>query len=210
MNFRTILISLAVASILFAAYFFNAWLDQKRENARLTNNFAVLVDEMRAENFKSVQVLTMTVKEIKNSFPDLEEKIKKDFDVKLKNAVQYSQIKTEVNHTFKAPVKPIDWDKLGHTADSVIRAIMSRGIPIDTLKLKTFSYTDAWLDFNAVEIDDTVYVDRNKTPVPLDQLVHRDKWRFKYLFKKRPLFQQVKSDNPYAEIKFNRIIEIQK
>lgn len=210
MKFRSILITSTVVSILLAGYFFNSWLKQKQENTRLTNNFSVLVDEMRAENFKNVQLLTMDVKEIKKSFPELEKKLKDDFNVKLKNALQYTRTEMEVNHTFKAPITPIDWDKLGHTADSVIQAIAARGIPIDTIKLKTFSYKDAWLDFNAVEVEDTVYVDRNKMPVPLDQVIHRDKWKFKYLFKRRPLLQSIKSDNPYAEIKFSRVIEISK
>lgn len=210
MKFRITLIALTVLSILLAVWFFNSWLNLKQENDRINNNFSAAITELKAENWNNNQVYQMSLKEIKKSFPELEQKLKQEFDVKLKNLVQYTKINTEVNHTFKAPITPIDWNKLGFTADSVIRAIANRGIPIDTIKLKTFSYTDTWLDFNAVEIDNTVYVDRNKMPVPLDQVIYRDKWKFKYLFKRRPLFQQVKSDNPYAEIKFNRVIQVQK
>lgn len=212
MKFRTIFNIISVLSILASVYFFNAWLNQKKENTRLNNNFSVLASEIRAENKNQVQILEMTVKEIKQSFPELEKKLKHDFDVKLKNLVQYSHINTEVNHTFKAPVKSeIWWKGFSKTADSVINAITakaSEGVPVDTIKLKTFSYKDKWLDFNALEIDDTVYVDRNKMPVPLDQVIHKDKWKFKYIFKKRPLIQYVKSENPYAEIKFNRVIQV--
>jgi hypothetical protein len=213
MKFQGFLILITLVSLGLAAYFFTEWLEKKKENNRINNNFSAAINELKAENYNNNLVYQMSVREIKNSFPDLEKKLKQEFDVKLKNLIQYTQTNIEVNHPFKAPVKTIDWDKLGITADSVINAILKReqeGLTIDTIKLKTFSFNDAWLDFNAVEIDDTVYVDRNKMPVPLDQIVHRDKFRLKYLFKNRPLFQQIKSDNPHAEIKYNRVIQVTK
>lgn len=190
MKFQTILIIFTVVSLTLAAWFFNSWRIQKQENARINNNFSAVVAKIKAENFKNVQVLQMTVKEIKNSFPDLEKKLKQEFDIKLRNVQVVSNTVTTVNHTFKTTIK-----------DS---------IRLDSIPVQKITFKDAWLDFEAEKAGKEFFVNRNIQTVPLIQVVHRDKFRLKYLFKKRPLFQDVKSDNPFAEIKFNRVIEISK
>lgn len=207
MKFRSILIISTLVSLLLAGYLFSNWYEQKKENNRLHNNFSVITDELKLIDFKHTQLLEMNKNEIKNSFPELEKKLKDDFDVKLKNLMQYSEIKTEVNHRFKVPVSEIDWSKFGNTSDSVMRAILER-YKVDSVTLKTFSFKDQWLDFNAVEIQDSVFVDKNIVTVPLTQVVYKDRFRLKYLFKKRPLLQYIKSDNPYAEIKYSRTIRV--
>lgn len=207
MKFRSSLISLSLISLLLAGYFFLKWDHTRKENNRLSNNFEALSEQIQELSKEQSKVLSMTKAEIKQTFPVLEERLKKDFDVKLKNLIQYTRITAEVNSGFKAPV--IDWDHLSRTADSVLLSLSDR-YQIDTIQVKSFSFSDAWTDFKAVEIMDTVYVERNKSIVPLEQVIHREKWKLKNLFKPRQLIQNIKTPNPNAHIDFNQTIIVSK
>lgn len=64
----------------------------------------------------------------------------------------------------------------------------------------------------AIQRNDSFEVLRNIQNVPLTQVLFRDKWRPKYIFpwNKRPLYIDVKSDNPYALINYQRTIKLVK
>lgn len=190
MNFKTILIISSLVSLLLASYFFSQWYQEKQNSIRLSNNFTVLADEMEQIDFKHIQLLELTKQELKKSFPELEEKIKQELNIKLKNVQMVSNTVTTINHTFKTIVK-----------DS---------LRLDSISVQKISFKDAWLDFEAEKAGEEFFVNRNIQTVPLLQVIHRDKWKFKYLFRKRPLLQDIKSDNPYADITFSRVIEVSK
>lgn len=190
MKIQSILLFLTLSSLLLAAYFFSSWYKERKDNNRLNQNFLTLSREMKKFDAKHVQLLELTKREIKNSFPELENRLKKEFDVKLKNTVLVSNTVTEVNHTFKTTIR-----------DSV---------KLDTIQVQKISYKDTWIDFEAEKVNNDFYVNRNIVTVPLFQVIHRDKFRLKYLFKKRPLFQEIKSDNPYADIQYSRSIFVSK
>jgi hypothetical protein len=190
MKFRVILIVSTIVSILFAAYFFQKWSEQKSDNTRLHNNFDVLSAEIKASDLKHTMLLELTKKEINKSFPELVSQIKADFDIKLKNVQVVSNTITQVNHTFKTTIK-----------DS---------IRLDTIPIQNISYKDDWIDFQAQKLGDDFIVNKNLVTVPLLQVIHKDRWRLKYIFKKRPLFQDIKSENPYAKIQFSRVIQLSK
>lgn len=191
-NFKTAVFVAFAILLILSMQFYSNWIQAKKTNARLDKNFNILAAEFNSLKKQSVTVgvLEMTKKEIKGAFPELEEHIKKEFNQKLKNIQTYSNTQTVVNHTFETTLK-----------DSLIN---------DTIKVKSFNYSDAWLKFNAYQKDSIVKITKNEIPVPLEQIVYREKWKLFHPFRKRPLSQQIKTANPYATIDFQRIIQITK
>ena len=193
---KTTLISITIVSLCLAFMFCEKYFTERQNNKRLNNNFEILAAEFSEikKQVVTTGVLEMKVKEIKASFPNLEKQLKDEFNTKLKNAIQYSESKTIVNHTFETTVK-----------DS---------FKLDTIPIKLFAYRDNWIDFSAFSTDSVFTVEKNIIPVPLKQLINREPWKLKFLppwnWGKRKLMQTIKTDNPYAVIDYARTINIKK
>lgn len=196
MRFNITLIGLFVASICLSGFFFTQWRQSEKDNQRNQANFATLANEVHQFQKQSVTVgiLDMKISEVKNAFPELENSLKTEFGIKLRNALQVSNTQTIVNHTFKTTIK-----------DSV---------SIDTIPMKIIAYSDDWIDFKATQYQNQFVVERNRVPVPLDQVIFREKWVPKFilpwLWGKRQIYQDVKTKNPWAIIEFTRTINIHK
>ena len=120
-------------------------------------------------------------------------------DIKLKNVDQVTTTETVVNQTFKT-----------HIRDSL-------NTVVDTVPLKYMKYKDAWIDFEAQQINNDLYVTRNLNRVPLFQVAHWEKpgaWKPKNLlpwnWRTKELVQDISTDNPHAKIEFSRTIQMQK
>lgn len=172
--------------------FYNNWQKARKTNERLDRNFTILALEVKSfkKQVVTTGVLEMTKKEIKDAFPTLEKHLKDEFNAKLKNVQTYSNTQTIVNHTFETLVK-----------DSLIK---------DTVHITTFEYNDKWLHFSAYKQDSSFIVTKNSMSVPLEQIIYRDKWKPKNLFKARSLQQTIKTENPFAVIEFQRTINLKK
>ena len=196
MKANSTLLIVTIVSISLAIMFCEKFYGERKNSNRLQNNFETLAGEVNAFKKQSVtiEILDMRINEIKRSFPESEDKLKADFDTKLKDAIQYTETKTVVNHTFKTSVR-----------DSFI---------LDTIPVKLFSYKDEWIDFSAFSDDSLFTLDKNIVPVPLKQLIHREPWKIKFLppwnWGKRQIIQDIKTDNPYAIIEFARTIQFNK
>jgi hypothetical protein len=196
MKFNITLIGLFVASICLSGFFFTQWRQSEKDNQRNQANFVSLASEIH--NFQkqavTISILDMKLGEVKKSFPELENSIKEEFNVKLRNVMQISNTQTIVDHTFKTTIK-----------DSV---------KLDTIPVKLIAYKDAWIDFKATQYQNDFIVERNRVPVPLDQIIYREAWKPKFilpwLWGKRQIYQDVKTKNPYAIIDFTRTINIHK
>ena len=176
--------------------FMEKYYSERANSKRLENNFETLANEVHAfqKQAVTIELLNMRTEEIKRSFPELESRLKTEFGTKLKDAIQYTETQTIVNHTFKTTVR-----------DSFV---------LDSIPVKAFAYKDEWIDFSAWSSDTLFTLDRNIVPVPLKQLIHREPWKLKFLppwnWGKRQIFQEIKTDNPYAVIEFARTINFVK
>lgn len=194
---NNIIKTVAAASLILCLLFYVMWKDARSNYQRQTQNFEALANEMKAfkdTTFARIKVMNMTSNEVKTAFPELETKLKKYFDIKLKNVHQVTTTETVVNQTFKT-----------HIRDSVV---------LDTIPLRYAKFKDQFLDFEAQELNNELYVTKNINRVPLVQVVSREKWKFKHLFpwnwNERALVQDVKTENPNAEIEFSRTINIKR
>lgn len=190
------LIIVTIISLCLALMFFEKFYTAQENNKRINSNFTSLAQEFKQlkKQAVTISILNMKIKEVKSSFPELENSLKSEFNAKLRNAIQYSETKTIVNHTFKTTVK-----------DSFI---------CDTVPVKLFAYNDKWIDFSAFSNDSVFSLEKNIVQVPIKQLIHRETWKLKYLppwnWGKRKIYQDIKTDNPYAVIEFARTINFVK
>jgi oligoribonuclease NrnB/cAMP/cGMP phosphodiesterase (DHH superfamily) len=192
MRLNTILIALAAISIALCTVLFFSWKSEhtRRIQAEQTTvNFAVFKDSVK-------NYLVLSTNQIKEIYPKLEQRLKDEFNVKLNNVLQIASTKVTTNSTFKTFVKD------------------SLNLKIDTIPFKYIAYRDSFIDFEASEIQNEMFVTRNIVQVPLTQIISREPWKFKNVFPwnwgKRKIFQDIRSDNPHAVIKYSQIIQVAK
>lgn len=192
MKFKLILIALTAISISIATILFYSW------NKERTKRIQAEQTTVSLASFKdSVKTyLVLNTKQIKQLFPELEQRLKDEFNVKLKNVLQIASTKVNINSTFKTFVKD------------------SFNLKVDTVPFKYIAYKDSFIDFEASEIENEIYVTRNISSVHLDQIVAREPWQIKFILPwnwgKRKIYQDIKSENPHVALQYSSIIEIQK
>lgn len=195
-KFTVILISLCLVSVLLASWCFHNWMDERKNRQRTESNLVLISNEYKQfkdTSFARIGVLSMEVSEVKKAFPELENSLKKEFGVKLKDIIQLTNTQATVNNTFKTFIR-----------DSV---------RIDSIMMKAVNYTDSFFRFRATEYKNVLTVLLNEVRVPLIQVTSREPWKIKYLLPwhwgdVRPLVQDIKSTNPHAIIEYSRTIKV--
>ncbi|MDD5358563.1 MAG: hypothetical protein PHX80_05410 [Candidatus Nanoarchaeia archaeon] len=203
MKLTLILIIALVLSLITGAFFFKQYRTERAGRIRNENNVIVLAQENQKFKNDTNRAQTGTIKltpaEFRKSFPDLVALIKNELNIKPNDVHQVTSTETVVNQTFKTHIK----DSINYT--------------IDTIPLKYMAYKDEWIDFEAQEIGEDLYVTRNLNRVPLLQVAHMQKpgkWKPKNIlpwnWRKKELTQDVSTPNPHAKIEFSRTINISK
>lgn len=184
------LIALAIVIGLFGAlYTSNRILSKKLDRA--TNNYEASINELTNHNKETVKAYNVTVNELKQYYKKEADAIRKDFDVKLRNAIQFQNVNTITTNEIHTILK-----------DSVIQ---------DSIHIGVLDYSDKWSDIHLTKINDSIsmkYVVRDS----LEILLHKEQrnlWEW-LTFKKQNVVSTVKSANPNTKISYNRIIKIGK
>jgi hypothetical protein len=177
---------------MLSSFLFYSWNKERKKRIQAqqtTINIATLKDSVKT-------YLVLTTAQIKEIFPEMEKRLKEEFDQKLKNVLSIANSKIITNNTFHTFVK-----------DSI-------NIKLDTILFKYIAYKDSFTDFEASEIDKDFYVTRNITTVPITEINYREPWTLKFILPwnwgKRKELHDIRSSNPHAVIKYSQFIEIQK
>jgi hypothetical protein len=200
MKTTVILIIVLVLMSVSGGFLFHQWRIERAGRIRNENNIVVLTRENKAFKGDTTKartgIINMTTEELRRTFPDLVNLIKKELGVNSNNVAQVVNTETVVNQTFKTHIK-----------DSI-------NYRIDTIPLQYMVYKDIYLDFEAQKINDDVYVTRNINRVPLLQVISKEPWKLKHILPwkwgTRQLIQDVSTENPHAKIEFSRTINITK
>ncbi len=174
------------------------FINQRRNNLRLEQNIVDLatgMESLQDSMAAKVGVLRLDIAEVKKAFPDLRDELKREFNIKLRNAELYSKAVTE------------------HRRDFVVYVRDSTAITEITAQRANF--TDQWIDFSWYRPAGSDSSQVNiVVPDSLIQVVYKERREGFPLgrgwFKKKDLKQQIKSLNPYTIIKYNQVIKIEK
>lgn len=135
-------------------------------------------------------VKRLDIAEVKKFFPELKQELK-DQGINIKGLQQYQKSQLEINASFESTVKRIVTAK-------------------DTTIVSQFN--DKWLKFiSTYKSGDTTAKTNIQMPVPIQQVMYQDRhpfilWRFKPTI----IRQDMWTDNPYAKITYNNVIEVTK
>lgn len=149
-------------------------------------------------NAARIQVLTLTVSELKNSFPKVIQELK-DLQVPIRRVESITSSLLSSSSNITTPVK-----------DTVIIR--------DSLKIPTisFSYQSEFLKINGYIVKSLTSPDsikiQHKTYIPLDQVIYRvPRFRFLWInFGTKHLEQIIWTKNPDADIEYSRVIKLSK
>jgi hypothetical protein len=159
MKFTTVLIALTAISLFLSTFMFISWTKERRR--RIQSEQATISIATFKDSIKSYLVLT--TKQIQKIYPEMEQRLKDEFNVKLKNVLSLASTKVITNQTFKTFVK----DSLNYK--------------LDTIPFKYIAYKDSFIDFEASEIQTDFFVTRNISQVPLLQVVSREPWKLRFI-----------------------------
>lgn len=191
MKFTSILIASTIVSILLATFLFFSW---DKERRRRIQSEQTTVSMAKLDSLKTYLVLTLA--QIKQVFPEMEKRIKTEFNQKLNNVLSIATAKIETNNTFHTFIKD------------------STNFKMDTIPFKYIAYKDSFTDFEASQIGNELYVTRNLTTVPITGITYKEPWRLKFVFPwnwgKRRTMYDLKSSNHRAIIKCSQFIQVQK
>ncbi len=198
MKVNAYLLIFAVLVLIALAFVTGQFLNQRRNNARLEQNIVNLaagMESLQDSMAAKVGVLRLDIGEVKKAFPDLKNELKREFNVKLRNAELFSRSVTE------------------HTRDFVV--FVRDSTVVTEITAQRANFTDQWIDFSWYRPAGSDSSQVNiVVPDSLIQVVYRERregfpmgrgW-----FKKKDLKQQIKSLNPYTIIKYNQAIQIEK
>lgn len=183
-----------IALLVIVALFFGMFATIKilsNKLDRFRTNYEASLTELEQHNKETVKAYNVTVSELKEYYKKEADAIRKDFDVKLRNAIQYQNVNTITTNEIHTILK-----------DSTIN---------DSIKIGVLDYSDEWSDFHLLKIKDSItlkYTVRDS----LEILLHKEKrnvWEW-LSFKKQTVLSTVKSKNPNTKITYNRVIEIGK
>ena len=166
------------------------------DNERLSSNMQNMGAELSFVKTQSgklaaqTDVLLLRTDELKSLFPNQIKSIQ-DLGVKINRATQVSRTVVETQKNIISLLR-----------DSVIH---------DTIKVKTFSYSDQWYRISGIAQGDSQQLQIYSTDT-LTQVVFKGE-RIKpwlWIFSHRKLQQRVSVSNPNSVIKYSQFIQIQK
>lgn len=167
---------------------FSLWQAEKANAKRMLENVIAIEQGIRYNSDSTqaqVNAIRMELSEVKKAFPELKTELKAH-GIKLRNVEQYQESILGIKADFKAKIEQRD--------SSIIT-----------------TYADKWLTYIATSkpTDTTSHVTLSMD-VDLKQVVHHQRppgfWGF---LKKRQVVQDIYTDNPYAKLKFNRLIKFE-
>jgi len=172
---------------LVCIFLFGMWKTERANAKRMLENVIAIEQSIRynADSTQAqVKAIRMELSEVKKAFPDLKQELKAH-GIKLRNVEQYQHSLLGIKADFKAKIEQRDSTTIS-------------------------AYADKWLTYIAtIKPTDTTQHVTLSMDVDLKQVVHRQRppgfWGF---LKKRQLVQDIWTENPYAKLKFNRIIQI--
>ncbi|MBA7514372.1 hypothetical protein ES705_06400 [subsurface metagenome] len=198
MKFNGYLFIFAFLALAALAFMTGQFINQRRNNIRLEQNIvdiATGMESLQDSMAAKVGVLRLDIDEVKKAFPDLKEELKREFDIKLRNAELFSKTVTE------------------HTRDFVV--FVRDSTAVTEITAQRANFVDQWINFSWYRPagSDSSHVNI-VVPDSLIQVVYKERREGFPLgrgwFKKKDLKQQIKSLNPYTVIKYNQAIKIEK
>ena len=166
------------------------------DNDRLASNMQSMGAELSFIKTQSgnlaaqTDVLLLRTEELKSLFPNQAKSIQ-NLGIKINRATQVSSTVIETQKNIITLLR-----------DSVIH---------DTIRVKTFSYSDQWYQISGIAIGDSQQLQIHSTDT-LTQVVFKGE-RIKpwlWIFSPRKLQQRVSVSNPNSIIKYSQFIQIQK
>ena len=168
----------------------------RADNERLASNMQSMGAELSFVKTQSgklaaqTDVLLLRTEELKSLFPNQTKNIQ-NLGVKINRATQVSSTVIETQKNIITLLR-----------DSIIH---------DTIRVKTFSYSDHWYQISGIAIGDSQQLQIHSTDT-LTQVVFKGE-RVKpwlWIFSPRKLQQRVSVSNPNSIIKYSQFIQIQK
>ncbi len=188
-NFILIIIIL-VLNLAGAGYLIK---NEKERNALLSTTIESF-KEGNKFNVDSTVVETIVkrldLSDIKKFFPELKQELKKQ-GIKINALEQYQNTSLSINAEINADVK-----RIVNQQDTTIIS----------------KYTDKWIQFlSNYKLGDTTAKTNISMPVPIHQAIYQNRkpwllWRFKPLVLKQKMW----TDNPYAKLTYNEVIQTQR
>lgn len=180
-----------------------AWYFTIKDRSRLAQNQTALLSEIKyfrladSTNAATIGTLTLKVSEIRNSddpqLLEMKETLKL-MNIKLKNLESYSTVNSTTTTTINSFLK-----------DSVI---------FDTVPIKHLSIFTKWNDVS-ITVFPTLFDSVSMTVVTYDQMeqvLHKDprgmKFWNKAWWKKRPILQTIRFQNPNTKISYPQVVTI--
>jgi hypothetical protein len=167
----------------------------RAENSRLSHtieNLGSTITYLKGENGKLIaqsDVLSLRMEELKSLYPQKFEVIK-SLQVKPSRARQINSF--------------------GSLTQKTIVTVLRDSLILDTIHVRTFHYTDPWLEINGLSVGDSQKV-RVRLSDTLIQVVFKGERTHPWLwvFSPRKLQQRAQLASPYSNIFYQQAIDIQ-